>query len=64
MIPNDRASMLLSKRDTWCGAATQYNKSRQLNHLWLLVFNTLGPGQNGHTFPEDMFKYIFLNENI
>ena len=26
-------------------------------------FNTLGPGQNGRHFPDDIFKCIFLNEN-
>ena len=29
-----------------------------------LIFNTLRPKQNGHHFPDDIFKYIFLNENI
>ena len=27
-------------------------------------FNTLGPRQNGRHFADDIFKYIFLNENI
>ena len=27
-------------------------------------FNTLRPRQNGHHFPDDTFKRIFLNENI
>ena len=35
---------------------------------WLFVawccFNTLRPRQNGHHFPDDSFKCIFLNENI
>ena len=26
--------------------------------------NTLRPGQDGCQFPDDIFKYIFLNENI
>ena len=26
--------------------------------------NTLRPRQNGHHFPEDIFKWIFLNENV
>ena len=38
----------------------------QLNHykhiLWSL--NTLRPRQNGHHFPDAIFKCIFLNENI
>ena len=32
-----------------------------LNGYW---FNTLGPRQNGHHFADDIFKYIFLNENV
>ena len=27
-------------------------------------FNTLRPRQNGRHFPEDIFKWIFLNENV
>ena len=27
-------------------------------------FNTLGPRQNGRHFPDDIFKWIFLNENV
>ena len=26
--------------------------------------NTLKPRQNGHHFPDDTFKHIFLNENV
>ena len=26
--------------------------------------NTLGPRQNGHHFADDIFKWIFLNENV
>ena len=28
------------------------------------VFNTLRPRQNGHSFVDDTFKRIFLNENV
>ena len=28
------------------------------------VFNTLRPRHNGHHFAEDIFKCIFLNENV
>ena len=31
-------------------------------HFWL--DNTLRPRQNGRLFPDDIFKLIFLNENI
>ena len=30
----------------------------------LLCFNTLRPRQNGRHFPDDIFKWIFLNENV
>ena len=29
-----------------------------------VVFNTLRPGQNTRNFPDDIFKCIFLNENV
>ena len=28
------------------------------------LLNTLRPRQNGHHFPDDIFKWIFLNENV
>ena len=28
------------------------------------IINTLMPGQNGRHFPDDIFKCIFLNENV
>ena len=31
---------------------------------WWLKFNTLRPRQNGRHFPDDIFKWIFLNENV
>ena len=30
----------------------------------LLHINTLRPRQNGRNFPDDIFKWIFLNENV
>ena len=30
---------------------------------WSYVINTLRPRQNGHHFPDEIFKCIFLNEN-
>ena len=37
-------------------------------HSWyeelLPAFNTLRPRQNGRHFPDDIFKWIFLNENV
>ena len=29
-----------------------------------IALNTLRPRQNGRHFPDDIFKYIFLNENV
>ena len=31
---------------------------------YLHCIKTLRPRQNGHHFPDDIFKYIFLNENV
>ena len=28
------------------------------------IFNSLRPRQNGRRFPDDIFKWIFLNENV
>ena len=28
------------------------------------LINILRPRQNGHQFPDNIFKYIFFNENI
>ena len=33
-------------------------------HVTNAAFNTLRPGQNGRRYPDDIFKRIFLNENI
>ena len=31
---------------------------------FIMPINTLRPRQNGHHFPDDIFKCIFLNENV
>ena len=33
------------------------------NDFVMIIFNTLRPRQNGHHFLDNIFKYIFLNEN-
>ena len=33
-------------------------------HATFSVINTLRPRQNGRHFPDDIFKWIFLNENV
>ena len=37
---------------------------RPLVHNCLARFNTLRPRQNGHHFPDNIFKCIFLNEKV
>ena len=39
------------------------NRNSSLSKL-LFLFNTLRLRQNGHLFPDDIFKWIFLNENV
>ena len=36
----------------------------QMTHIHRQLFNTLRPRQNGRHFPDDIFKWIFLNENV
>ena len=36
----------------------------KLLHYLHICFNTLRPRQNGRYFPDDIFKRIFLNENV
>ena len=35
-----------------------------INGSALAIINTLRPRQNGRRFADDIFKYIFLNENV
>ena len=35
-----------------------------LNWYQINAFNTLRPSQNGRHFPDDIFIFIFLNENV
>ena len=35
-----------------------------INILQFHIINTLGPRQIGRHFPDDLFKWIFLNENV
>ena len=32
--------------------------------MYTAIFNTLRPRQNGRHFPDDIFKCIFLDENV
>ena len=52
-----------------CKAACQKNDSCTAvdwKWVWLfyISFNKLRPRQNGRHFPDDIFKYILLNENV
>ena len=47
----------------FCGY--RYCFSEFVNVIYLhILFNTLRPRQNGCHFPDDIFKWIFLNENV
>ena len=60
-------SWLLKMKPTWTQAMAWYfpwaNIDPALYHH-VLVFNSLRPRQNGRHFPDDIFKCIFLNENV
>ena len=40
-----------------------YKSSVLRGSIFIDILNTLRPGQDGCQFPDDIFKYIFLNEN-
>ena len=47
----------------------RHNDSRKASSFAHMIsnsysFNSLRPRQNGRYFPDDIFKYIFLNENV
>ena len=46
---------------------TEYWDGILFMNRWLIsknIFNTLRPRQNGRHFPDDIFKWIFFNENV
>ena len=51
----------------WISTVTSNTDGHTMNLLsWSsakIAVNTWRPGQNGRYFPDDIFKYIFLNEN-
>ena len=57
---------------TTCSAISDVKFMPQTNHIktwlwneyWIVVLNTLRPRHNGRHFADDIFKWIFLNENI
>ena len=46
--------------------STQFANTTNANvhGYWRIDINKLGPRQNGRHFPDDIFKYIFLIENV
>ena len=42
----------------------RYNQSHNSSVIIHTCFNTLRPRQNGRHFQDDIFKYMFLNENL
>ena len=52
----------LHKHNRWIGIGIIINAITFITPCFCL--NTLRPKQNGRCFPDDIFKYIFLNENV
>ena len=51
----------------WTGGTRWSRGTRDHCEVWNMskyVLNTLRPRQNGRHFPDDIFKWIFLNENV
>ena len=52
----------------WTDGQTNRQTGRQchtiIHPIYRQVYNTLRPRQNGHHFPDDIFIFIFLNENV
>ena len=66
-IQRHRSVSTLAQIMAWCLKAG----SHYLNQCWFLIsdilwlsLNPLRPRQNGRHFPDDIFKYIFLDENV
>ena len=53
--PHNEKSQQLCPRFAFCCVLLWFESSQ---------FNTLRPRQNGRHFPDDIFKWIFLNENV
>ena len=62
-VNNNRASAkMIEFESNWNRRGIVMRTSYQ--NSMLRSFNTLRPRQNGRHFPDDIFKWIFLNENI
>ena len=49
---------------TWLCKSQCYFDLVMSDLIFKIMINTLRPRQNGHHFPDDIFKRIFLNENV
>ena len=58
---NNREALNLRRHRAHCDATVM--RKIIIKTVWLLV-NTLRPRQNGRHFPNDIFKRIFLNEDV
>ena len=63
MITNEIESckVLISEENTY---GKQFLYTNYAGYIHAHIINTLRPRQNGHHFPDDIFKWIFLNENV
>ena len=59
-FPSQRASNAENVSTWWHHHAGSSLEETKASHL----FNTLRLRQNGRHFPDDIFKWIFLNENV
>ena len=62
------AMTLIAKSLQWCHMSVVAYWARSADSMtWrrnVEQLNTLRPRQNGRPFPDDIFKWIFLNENV
>ena len=59
--------LLIANFWIWQGTGTALNESHHFflhTDMRMKIFNTLRPRQDGRHFPDDIFKCIFLNENV
>ena len=57
--------LILEKKILLCIILCSWKLPEWKSRTYLFcIFNTLRPRQNGQHFPDDIFKCIFLNENV
>ena len=62
-IPSIRRKTKMHDISKWIDWFTA-SKGTVITHHQMIAVNTLRPRQNGRHFPDDIFKRIFLNENV